>query len=97
MTKTESIIETMLERLWLAKRDLQSSYFGDKEPSFVLVCHNAAHRHRLEGIILGYLADKYGFHPGETARHYDMNPGQCQTTFSFPEHGYRITLIDLKV
>lgn len=96
MIKTVAAIEAMLDALYLAKRDLQSS--GEtKEPYFVWLTTSEEHRHHFEKVILAYLVEKYGFDPAQIDRKYDMNPcGENQTTFSFPQHGFRLSIINLK-
>lgn len=97
MTKTASILETLLERLYLAKRELQSN--GIDDPHFVLVARDEAKRHQMEKVLFAHMAEKYGFdwsNLKETAKHYDVFPGTNQSTFLFAEHGFRITIIKLK-
>lgn len=85
-------VDVMIETLYRTKRELQERGQAD-EPYFVWMAVDKKQMHEIEAVILGWLVEKYGFDPEEAVRQYDVCPTDNQTTFSFPQHGFRLSIV----
>lgn len=91
---TPANIEWLLEKLYLAKRGLSSVEI--ENPTFVLLAKDKEDRLKIEGIIMGYFALKYGFDWTDPQNfRYDIYTFSESSTFRFPEHDIVITVINL--
>lgn len=75
-------IDAFSEKLWLAKRDLQSAagIASTLNPVFVMLAKDEPSRREMEADMMGYFAKKYGFDFPFTKK-YDINPMPNSSTF----------------
>jgi hypothetical protein len=91
---TAENIEWLLEKLFLAKRDLESVGKDNGNVVFVLLTKSESERMEVEKRIFAYMAAKYGFDLNNLPTNYDVHPLDNSSTFRFP-NGITITLINL--
>lgn len=87
-------LEVVLQCLYDAKRE--QAEMDLPEFTYTFLCVDDNERLLLEGMLMGYCVRKYGWEL--TGKKYDVAPGQRrQSTFTFGELGFRITLVTAKL
>jgi len=87
-------IETVLNCIYQTRRE--QAQMDLPELTYAFLCADDNERLTLEGVLMAYFVRKYGW--DTSGKKYDVAPGQRrQSTFTFPELGFRITLITAKL